>query len=154
MRENQNPQINSFIFLYRSNYSLMFNYATSVGLLTLPAMFSARVKRSSTDAEAVTVDKMMEVRYIYERRADGSLKHCLIFVTCLSEYVTILQGVIDHIEEAGGEVVYTIATGRRVRRRRSVEVVEGVYADHEKHGLVSLEDTRASVVEEVRLSHG
>ena len=61
--------------------------------------------------------------------------------------VPFLQGVIDHIEDAGGEVVYTTATGRRVRRRRSVDVVEGVYANLEEHGTVSLGEIRSSVVE-------
>ena len=61
--------------------------------------------------------------------------------------IPFLQGVIDHIEDAGGEVVYTTATGRCVRRRRSVDVVEGVYADHEEHGIVSLGEIRSSVVE-------
>ena len=52
-------------YFYIPNYSLMYKYTISVLLLALPVMFSARVKRAITDVEAVTVDKMIEVRYIY-----------------------------------------------------------------------------------------
>ena len=60
-------------------------------------------------------------------------------------------GVIDHIEEAGGEVVYSTATGRLVRRRRSIDAEEAVYLDHEAHGLISIEDIKkkSAVVSEL-----
>ena len=51
-------------------------------------------------------------------------------------------GVIDHVDEAGGEVVYTTSTGRQVRRRRSIDAEEVVYLDHEDHGLISIKDIR------------
>lgn len=64
------------------------------------------------------------------------------------DYVSpVLYGIIDAIEEAGGDIVYTTATGRRVRRRRSVEAVEGVFVDHQDHGIVSLGEMRTRVAE-------
>merc|ERR1712154_61177 len=94
-------------------------------LLCHPVSPAVRMKRLAE--EAAKKDKML-----------GDLQLSLTE----NVFIPFMEGVIDHIEDAGGEVVYTTASGRRVRRR-SVEAEETVYQNHEAHGLVSVAELRA-----------
>merc|ERR1719295_1357017 len=66
---------------------------------------ATRTRRALTDEEAVSVDEIIES--LHETVRDNLVS-------------PVLFGLIDVIDEAGGEVVYTSATGHRVRRRRSI----------------------------------
>ena len=125
----------------------MYNSTWMLALLLTPSLvLSARLRRAEralTDEEAVTVDKMIEVRSCYIYSMLGTLCEHFhlqnLHSTLRDDYVSpVLYGIIDAIEEAGGDIVYTTATGRRVRRRRCVEAVEGVFVDNQDHSIVNL----------------